>query len=260
MKKEPLLLSFCNQKGGIGKSTFTIMAANWLHYSNGYRIAVIDCDYPQHSVYELRTREIEALSGDDRFKMLMMRQFAKTQKKAYPVLRSNAEKALTDAETFLRDASETYDAVFFDLPGTINTKGVLTLIASLDYLFVPMKADRLVMQSTLNFAKTVHENFVKNEDIRTSEIYLLWNLADRRDREILYDQYESLFRKMDLKCLSTRIPMRSKFQREFTDTDGAVSRSTLFVPQPRFLRESRFGDLMSEICSLIELRGDGEKK
>ncbi|WP_227412544.1 P-loop NTPase family protein [Alistipes onderdonkii] len=30
MSKEPISISFANQKGGIGKSTFTILAASWL--------------------------------------------------------------------------------------------------------------------------------------------------------------------------------------------------------------------------------------
>lgn len=30
MTKEPIYISFANQKGGIGKSTLTILAASWL--------------------------------------------------------------------------------------------------------------------------------------------------------------------------------------------------------------------------------------
>ena len=30
MNKEPISISFANQKGGIGKSTLTILAASWL--------------------------------------------------------------------------------------------------------------------------------------------------------------------------------------------------------------------------------------
>ena len=42
-------ISICNQKGGIGKSTFTMLLASHLHYTLGYDVLVIDCDYPQWS-------------------------------------------------------------------------------------------------------------------------------------------------------------------------------------------------------------------
>lgn len=37
-----------------------------------------------------------------------------------------------------------YDVVLFDLPGTMGSDGVIATISALDYLFVPIKADRLV--------------------------------------------------------------------------------------------------------------------
>ena len=46
-----------------------------------------------------------------------------------------------------------YDVVLFDLPGTMGSDGVIATISALDYLFVPIKADRLVLESTLNFAR-----------------------------------------------------------------------------------------------------------
>ncbi len=33
------------QKGGVGKSTLTVLAASWLHYLHGIRVAVVDCNY-----------------------------------------------------------------------------------------------------------------------------------------------------------------------------------------------------------------------
>ena len=37
-------ISICNQKGGIGKSTFTMLLASHLHYTLGYDVLVVDCD------------------------------------------------------------------------------------------------------------------------------------------------------------------------------------------------------------------------
>ena len=56
MKKEPLFIAFASQKGGVGKSVFTVLAASILHYRRGYRVSVVDCDAPQHSIFNMRKR------------------------------------------------------------------------------------------------------------------------------------------------------------------------------------------------------------
>ena len=53
MEQNPLCIAFASQKGGVGKSTLTVLAASWLHYLHGIRVAVVDCDYPQHSILKL---------------------------------------------------------------------------------------------------------------------------------------------------------------------------------------------------------------
>ena len=56
MEQNPLCIAFASQKGGVGKSTLTVLAASWLHYLHGIRVAVVDCDYPQHSILKLSNR------------------------------------------------------------------------------------------------------------------------------------------------------------------------------------------------------------
>ena len=56
MSKE-IFVAFATQKGGIGKSTVTALAASYLHNVKGYNVAVVDCDDPQHSIHGLREHE-----------------------------------------------------------------------------------------------------------------------------------------------------------------------------------------------------------
>ena len=63
MQQEPLCIAFASQKGGVGKSTLTVLAASWLHYLHGIRVAVVDCDYPQHSILKLNLRRSTADSS-----------------------------------------------------------------------------------------------------------------------------------------------------------------------------------------------------
>lgn len=50
MENKTHYISICNQKGGVGKSTFTVLVASLLHYRFGRRVLVADCDYPQWSI------------------------------------------------------------------------------------------------------------------------------------------------------------------------------------------------------------------
>ena len=43
---EPVNISICNQKGGIGKSTFTVLLASYLHYTLGHDILVVTATIP----------------------------------------------------------------------------------------------------------------------------------------------------------------------------------------------------------------------
>lgn len=63
-EKTPLYVAFSTQKGGVGKTTFTVLAASYLYYLKGYDVAVVDCDYPQHSIAGMRKRDAEQRGRD----------------------------------------------------------------------------------------------------------------------------------------------------------------------------------------------------
>ncbi|WP_410518319.1 ParA family protein, partial [Alistipes sp.] len=42
---ESVNISICNQKGGVGKSSLTVLLASYLHYTLGHDVLVMDCDY-----------------------------------------------------------------------------------------------------------------------------------------------------------------------------------------------------------------------
>lgn len=67
MKKDTVLVAVCNQKGGVGKSTMTIMLAGYYHYLKGLNVAVIDCDYPQYSLVRMKERDMRTVENSDYF-------------------------------------------------------------------------------------------------------------------------------------------------------------------------------------------------
>lgn len=52
-------VAFSNQKGGVGKSTLTVLVASYLYYEMGVKVAIMDCDSPQHSLMGERDRELK---------------------------------------------------------------------------------------------------------------------------------------------------------------------------------------------------------
>ena len=70
MDKQPVFFCVCSQKGGVGKSTFTILLASWLHYALGRDVLVVDCDAPQWSIVAQRERELDVLERNDRYKLI----------------------------------------------------------------------------------------------------------------------------------------------------------------------------------------------
>ena len=91
-EKNTFMSPFPPKKGGVGKTTFTVLAASYLYYLKGYDVAVVDCDYPQHSIAGMRKRDAEQVGADEDYKRMAYEQFTRLGKKAYPVLCSSPEK------------------------------------------------------------------------------------------------------------------------------------------------------------------------
>lgn len=260
MEQKPVFISVCNQKGGIGKSTFTVLLADILHYKEGYRVLVVDCDYPQKSIFDQRKRELALLDRSPHYKSLLVRQFGMTHREIWPVIASTPEKALADMDRQLGMLREPVDFVLFDLPGTVGTPGVLRTLSAIDRIFVPMKADRYVMESTLAFAKSVEDHLVRKPDVPTAGIHLFWTMIDRRERTPLYDLYDKALEKLGLHRMETHIPYRSRFNKELSAEEGPVFRSTILLPEKSFIRECCLDSLTHEIVELSEHNAHGKQE
>ena len=62
MIQTPVIVTFANQKGGVGKTTLCVTFANYL-VTKGVRVVVIDCDF-QHSILKCRKADIKKYGGD----------------------------------------------------------------------------------------------------------------------------------------------------------------------------------------------------
>ena len=80
-RKKTVFVSFASQKGGVGKSTFAIYAASWLHYVKGLNVAIVDCDYPQHSIIKQKKRDMEVVKTTPAYQNLLVEQAGRLKAK-----------------------------------------------------------------------------------------------------------------------------------------------------------------------------------
>ena len=83
-KRKHYLLLSAHKKGGVGKTAFTVLMSSYLHYVQGLEIAVVDCDYPQHSIVEMRQRDMEQVMKDNYYKQMAYDQFYLAETKSLP--------------------------------------------------------------------------------------------------------------------------------------------------------------------------------
>lgn len=246
-------ICFSSQKGGVGKSTFTSLLASYLNYEKGYNVAVIDCDYPQFSIKKQRDREKKQIQTIESFNMLAQAQFERLQRKPYPVFPCEEQDILGFVTEVIAKSSTNYDFIFFDFPGTVNSKDVIKALSGMDYLFIPMEAERKVMESTLEFAFTFNEIFTKKG--KTNNIHLFWNKVDRREKNTLYERYEKeVITPLKLRVMEHFFPASSKFRKEIEEEANAVFNSTFFPAMKAAIKGTSINleGFASELLTLIQ--------
>lgn len=250
-KNEVKYVAFSTQKGGAGKTTLTVLMASYLHYVKGYNVAVIDCDYPQHSIAEMRERDFKMCENDEYYKGMLYEQFVRLeQKKAYPVIESSTKEALNDADELCEQGE--YDYVFFDLPGTMNNRDLILALASMDYIIAPIAADRVVMESTLNYMIVVRDNIANTGKSNIKAMYLLWNMVDGREKSELYEVYEGVIKELEFTTLKTFIPDSKRFRKEQSINHKALFRSTLFPADKSLVKGSNIDALSDELLEILK--------
>jgi cellulose biosynthesis protein BcsQ len=251
--KKSMYVAFSNQKGGVGKSAFTTLVASYLHYEGKRNVAVIDCDYPQHSIHAMRERDKSMVNNSDVYKAQIMNQFKSSGKKAYSILAAKPEDAVELADELVKGSETLIDVVFFDLPGTVFSSGILNSMLNMDYLFCPIITDRLVMQSSLTFATTMQEYLKQKPQAPLKSIYLFWNQLVKTGNKELYDVYCTILNRLNLNILQTEIPFTIKYRKEMTISGGQIFRSTLFPPHKALIKGTNLDLLADEICQIINI-------
>lgn len=248
----PIIISIATQKGGVGKTTLTGMVAGQLHYVHALRCMAIDADFPQHSLHGLRDREEKALLSLPALSDLCMNFYAKHNFGTYPIFHTDEKPGnKTAADILSRIPTAGLDVILIDLPGSVNQEDTLATLLDVEYFFVPVTPDRVVIESTLSFhnlLRLMQEQFTgrcKLKEVR----YFLTQVDARTKQDRILEQYREAFAEAGMVFLDTWIPKSVKFSKETLD-GNAVFRSTILPMTPATASELHISSLTREILSI----------
>lgn len=125
-----MICLFGNQKGGVGKSTLTVLSGNYLSLAKGWPVTIIDMDY-QQSISQ-KFEKAKVLENEE----------------PYDVLQANLESFSLLIPVLTRNKKE---AVLIDLPGKLDDDGLIPVFKSADLLICPFSYDEFTFESTVLF-------------------------------------------------------------------------------------------------------------
>ena len=162
--KKPVIFSFGNMKGGVGKSTLTTVLANYIHHASKFSVCICDCDDKQLTIQHWREEDLKkGFKEDDQYDI-------------HPI----KSKQFPDQVPQLNNLG--YHFVGIDLPGNILQEGVMPSYAMVDLLFVPFNYNETDFDSTLKFL----DEYKKVDELRQSlgyppaEKFMVFSKIDKR--------------------------------------------------------------------------------
>jgi virC1 protein len=172
------IISFANQKGGVGKTTLCTTFANYL-VEKGERLLILDCDN-QNSISEKRQSDEQKYS---------------TARFGYNVQRFDIADA-DKAAALMQQLKAVDGVIIIDTPGHLSQQGLLPLFIHSDIIVCPYFYDAASLQSTVTFLKFI-EVLKSKVPLMQTQVLLVPNRYDKRigkkDELELWDETDKAF-------------------------------------------------------------------
>ena len=166
------VIAIISQKGGAGKSTVTSLLANIFFFILGFRVAVIDADYPQSSISKKRNKELEVIAKSERLKKIYDKIY--THREPYPILTTN----LTSCANKIVQLKDDFDFVFVDVTGTMNHPCFTDILMQVNHFLIPVMQDDYSIISGIEFYQLI-EQTIRPVSAELVDAHLFFNRIPR---------------------------------------------------------------------------------
>ena len=181
MMQTPVIVTFANQKGGVGKTTLCVTFANYL-VTKGVRVLIVDCDF-QHSILKCRRSDLRKYG---------------TGTVPYDVV----EKEATDRDemTALMETlhnEPSIEVALVDSPGSLKAPGLVPLFVNSDIIVIPFHYDLVTVPSTASFIMFLDRLKQAMAGGMKSRLFMVPNMSDgrvgKRAELVLWDKSRETF-------------------------------------------------------------------
>lgn len=208
----PVIVTFANQKGGVGKTTFCVTFANYL-VTKGVRVVVVDCDF-QHSIIKCRKADSKKYGE---------------QQMPYDVLayEANDKNAMTSLMEKLHN-DPSIDVALMDSPGSLKADGLVPMFVNSDIIVVPFHYDLVTVPSTASFLMFIDRLRKAVGERMKARLFIIPNLHDgrvgKRSELVIWENARETF--SNYGYVTAKVPKRADMERFSTmaalDMQGSI--------------------------------------
>lgn len=238
MIQTPVIVTFANQKGGVGKTSLCVTFANYL-VMKGVRVVIIDCDF-QHSILKCRKADLKHY-GEEQIPYEVWSQEP-----------DSSEAMITLVEKLHNDPG--IDVVLMDSPGSLKADGLVPMFVNSDIIAVPFHYDLVTVPSTASFLMFLDRLRKAVGSRMKARLFIIPNLHDnrvgKRSELLLWDNTRDTF--SNYGYVTSKIPRRADLQR-FSTIAGLDLAQAAVTPVFDKIYDSIFDTL--EPLRKVELTG-----
>ena len=238
MIQTPVIVTFANQKGGVGKTSLCVTFANYL-VMKGVRVVVIDCDF-QHSILKCRKADLKHY-GEELIPY-----------EVWSHEPNSSEAMITLIEKLHNDPG--IDVVLMDSPGSLKADGLVPMFVNSDIIAVPFHYDLVTVPSTASFLMFLDRLRKAVGSRMKARLFIIPNLHDnrvgKRTELLLWDNTRDTF--SNYGYVTSKIPRRADLQR-FSTIAGLDLAQAAVTPVFDKIYDSIFDTL--EPLRKVELTG-----
>lgn len=214
------VISIYSTKGGVGRSTISVLLANILFFEFNQKVTIIDANAPQHCIFKSRKRELEKLE-EEGYSENKQKTFNEIYSKNTPYrIISTGINNIPEAILELK-SQDYYDFIFVDANDRLEPQHLHKFLLELNYILIPTSSDEFSLDTAKELYDTIYQE-IKPISKNFKDCQILFNrilgqnnlesevLPMVEDKYNVFSQYISKHRLYETDYRSTLFPFSKK--------------------------------------------------